>query len=268
MNCYFARGRINTDAERGEPLHVNNCGFYKDLDTPLRIVRERGRRDYQLIVCVNGRIDVNGKKLESGDAYLFYPNAVQSYCYHPMEGSYYCWVHFSGTEAERILKKADLLEGFHPCRAHISEVESLLRMLMTFLQTGASTAEEFGTGLLFSILMLLPNANATKSPFSHAVRRLEDLEHPVRIEELAAHYRMSTAHFIRLFRAYFGVPPKHYRKEKQIELAKMLLLDSPLSISQIAVRVGVEDPLYFSRMFRSSVGIPPNEFRKKSLESI
>ena len=263
MNCFFARGRVNTDVERTEPLHVNNCGFYRDTDTPLRIERPRGRGDYQIIVCLRGRIDANGEALERGDAYLFLPNKPQSYCYHPSPNSHYFWIHFGGVKAEEVLRQAGLLEGVYRCRTHISELESLLRLMETFPRLGGENGEALGRGLLYSILMLLPNANAPKSPFSYAVKRLENFEAPVTIEELAEHYRMSEAHFIRLFGSYFGMPPKRYRRVKQIEIARMLLDDSPLSVSQIAARVGFEDALYFSRAFKEITGVSPTAYRKR-----
>ena len=263
MNCFFARGRVNTDLERSEPLHVNNCGFYKDLDTPMRVVRERGRGDYQIIVCINGKIDANGETLERGDAYLFLPHQKQSYCYHALQGSHYFWVHFGGVRAEEALRRAGLAEGVYRCLSRISETESLCRLLASFLEVGAGNAEELGSGLLYALLMLLPNANAPKSPFSYAVRRLEDFQTAVTVEELAAHYRMSEAHFIRLFGSYFGTPPKRYRKIKQIELAKVLLDDTPLSVAQIAARAGFEDALYFSRTFKETTGFSPQAYRKR-----
>ena len=264
MNWYFAKGNRNSDFESEEALVINNCGYYRSLDEPLRIERPRGRRDYQLILCVLGEIEVNGARLARGDAYLLAPHQPQHYSYLPAPDAYYCWIHFTGREAEEVLCRAGLERGVIRCRSHLSELEELVRLLIKLLGEGGTNAEEVAAHLLRSILLLLPSAKAKATPFSTAIKRLDDLEQAVTVGELAAHYRMSTAHFIRTFRACFGVSPYRYRRGRQIELSKLLLAETTLNVTQISSRVGIDDPLYFSRVFRSAVGRSPLEYRKES----
>ena len=123
-------------------------------------------------------------------------------------------------------------------------------------------AELLAASLLSSILMLIPTGETGASPFLEAIRRLEDLGESVTVESLADMYKMSRGHFIRSFRAYAGISPYQYRVQKQMEVAKMLLSYSRLSVSEIASRVGIEDPLYFSRVFRRHVGVSPSVYRQ------
>jgi len=48
----------------------------------------------------------------------------------------------------------------------------------------------------------------------------------------------------------------------KIEIAQQLLLGNLLNISEIAYRVGFNDPRYFSRCFKNEVGISPKEYRE------
>ena len=264
MNCFFAKGAQNTDVVRDAPLFVNNCGYYRSLDAPIDIHRANGRADYQILFCFCGRIDVPGKRLGRGDAYLFLPRQSQTYTYHPAPDSFYGWIHFTGTEIEALLSRAGLEAGLIRCDARQTELETLFRLLASLLGEGLPNADAIAAGLLSSILLLLPSAKLPSSPFSAAVRQLDELTTPVSVGELAALYGMSGAHFIRSFRAYFGTTPYHYRKLRQMELAKLLLGESSLSVSQIALRVGIDDPLYFSRTFRKHVGMTPLEYRKST----
>jgi AraC-like DNA-binding protein len=56
----------------------------------------------------------------------------------------------------------------------------------------------------------------------------------------------------------------------RIEIAQKLLLNNNLNISEIAYRIGFNDPRYFSRCFKKVVGVSPKEFRisscKKSVD--
>lgn len=60
-----------------------------------------------------------------------------------------------------------------------------------------------------------------------------------------------------------GKPPRQIIQERFLLEAKRLLSYSHLSISDIAYKIGFEDPNYFSRFFRSQVGMTPVEFRHK-----
>lgn len=51
--------------------------------------------------------------------------------------------------------------------------------------------------------------------------------------------------------------------EKRLALAKKYLLDSHLSIIQIAAELNFSDPSYFSKLFKQWTGSLPTEFRKK-----
>ena len=44
--------------------------------------------------------------------------------------------------------------------------------------------------------------------------------------------------------------------------AKKLLMDTRLTVREVAVRVGYPDPFHFSRIFRNAVGISPAQYRE------
>ena len=47
----------------------------------------------------------------------------------------------------------------------------------------------------------------------------------------------------------------------RVNWAKSLLTDSDLSVGEVSVAIGVDDPSYFTRFFRKSTGMTPSEFR-------
>lgn len=56
-------------------------------------------------------------------------------------------------------------------------------------------------------------------------------------------------------------------KERVILEAKRLIIHTPLTISQIAYRLGFEDKSHFGKYFKNVVGIPPDKFRHEYLEN-
>ena len=48
----------------------------------------------------------------------------------------------------------------------------------------------------------------------------------------------------------------------RVNWAKSLLKDSGLSVGEVSLAIGVDDPSYFTRFFRKSTGMTPSEFRR------
>jgi AraC family transcriptional regulator len=80
--------------------------------------------------------------------------------------------------------------------------------------------------------------------------------------ELAALVRLSTSHFCRAFKASLGCSPHEYLIQCRIVRAKMLMLDTGISLAQIAVECGLADQAHLCRLFRRRVGISPSAWRR------
>ncbi len=75
----------------------------------------------------------------------------------------------------------------------------------------------------------------------------------------------SPDYFRRCFKHHTSVPPLRYLNDMRLERAKeLLLLESSLSVGEIAQRCGFRDPLYFSTAFRRDTGMSPLEYRKRT----
>ena len=89
------------------------------------------------------------------------------------------------------------------------------------------------------------------------------LDKDLSLQELAGIMNLDPIYFSNLFCATFKVPPIQYLHRKKIELAQNLLLNTDLSIKEIAQRCGFEDADYFSRIFRKKTGTSPRQFRNR-----
>ena len=77
---------------------------------------------------------------------------------------------------------------------------------------------------------------------------------PLELGALARRAALSVSQFSLVFRAHFGVPPMQYAYRLRLRKAAQLLGESTLAVSEVAARVGFEDPLHFSRQFRKYMG--------------
>lgn len=88
------------------------------------------------------------------------------------------------------------------------------------------------------------------------------LDEPISLAELARACKLSPGHFARAFRQTAGQPPHRWLMERRIEKAKQLLVDTTLSLAQIAQNCGFADQSHFTRVFAQLVQSSPGQWRR------
>lgn len=81
------------------------------------------------------------------------------------------------------------------------------------------------------------------------------------VSELAEFCHLSTDQLRRNFMRHTGMLPKQYIEELKIRQAAVLLLDSRLTVTEVAAKFGYLDPYHFSRRFKQRVGVSPEKYR-------
>jgi len=84
-------------------------------------------------------------------------------------------------------------------------------------------------------------------------------------DDLAAHIKMATNSFIRLFQNEMHTSPQHYIKQQKIDRACLWLLHSDLKIDNIAWSLSFSDRYHFSKVFKKVVLKSPADYRKGSM---
>lgn len=83
----------------------------------------------------------------------------------------------------------------------------------------------------------------------------------ISVNALAGELNMSPHYLSDLLRSQTGMNTQQHIHSFLIERAKSLLVTTPLSVSEIAYRLGFEYPQHFNRLFKSKTGITPLEYR-------
>lgn len=95
----------------------------------------------------------------------------------------------------------------------------------------------------------------------------ENYTREISIEELAAIMNISKMYFANFFKSTFHISPKQYILNKRLIESQRLLLDSRMSVKEIAYAVGFENENYFSEFFSAKVGISALKFRHRELQT-
>lgn len=104
----------------------------------------------------------------------------------------------------------------------------------------------------------------TPLPMQQILDTLEqDFSAPFSLAELARRFHVSPGCLSSHFRRSVGMSPMQYVMNTRLTRAKALLLKTPLSVGEIALRCGFQDGSNFSRRFRQQFGLSPLAFRRQ-----
>lgn len=87
-------------------------------------------------------------------------------------------------------------------------------------------------------------------------------EKDVNFTQIAADYNFSASYLTKIFKEHTGTSPIKYLIEYRINIAKSMLLDTNLTIKEIAEKTGFIDQFYFSKCFKNYCGITPSHYRE------
>lgn len=85
----------------------------------------------------------------------------------------------------------------------------------------------------------------------------ENIEEPISPSILAKDVAMSTRQLERLFRRYLNRSPKRYYMELRLQKARNLLMQTDMSVINVALACGFASPSHFSKCYRSHYDTTP-----------
>ena len=94
-----------------------------------------------------------------------------------------------------------------------------------------------------------------------------NLEEPLSLDEIAALVGVSRRQIERLFKRYVGEVPTKYYLDMRLRRARGLLLQTSMSIMEVAVACGFQSPPHFSKCYRDLFGHTPSAERRNSRRS-
>ena len=269
--AYF---RIDDLDDRSVPLLVNSCG---EAVLKESFVTRRKRHDFYLMYIMGGKIDAvcKGEKyiLERGNVICVSPNTLYNYKNLSKSSEYvnYCWLHFTGSEAEEILSVCSIPLN-KPFDVEIKEsVISLFEELFFEFRNPSADSDKTGALLLRYILFKIGRSKRESKKVDRkldlSIRYIHThLSSDLSVEELSAMEFLSPSRYREVFKKVTGHSPSEYITLIRLRKACDLLDEGNISIEETATQTGYSDRLYFQRVFKSHLGITPGEYRKKIKE--
>lgn len=105
----------------------------------------------------------------------------------------------------------------------------------------------------------IPTRIGVRHPkLSEVIRKMEaNIEDPISPADLAEEVGMSTRQLERLFRRYLNRSPKRYYMELRLQKARNLLMQTDMSVINVALACGFASPSHFSKCYRAHYATTP-----------
>ena len=257
-------------AETGKmPFFVLMCGI-SYCDGTYHITRQRSNTAVmEYIISGIGTVRENNRIFEAaeGDVYFLKEGTYHDY-YSDSENPWVkIWFNFRGELARQITAcfglenhslfhmpglKEDFEEIYKISRSGMTSKEISDSIAVCFLRIAQRLADDVceGRGISSIIGVRLKELLDNVTDFS------------VSLDELVKQLYCTKSHAIREFKNMYGITPYEYLQRKRTEMAKELLKNTAMPISDIAEKLSFYDIHYFSGTFKKRTGKTPTEYRR------
>jgi AraC-like DNA-binding protein/quercetin dioxygenase-like cupin family protein len=273
----------------------HGADFFVDPEIPLRVIHVESSPPFplhshdfhELVVICGGRglhlYEGGSVELGRGDAFLI-PRGM-SHGYAASEDLDYVNVVYDAEALFGGVPPVGTRDSFDPSEGRsdgrplglsafgFREILGLINRMDQEILLGRFGHRMMVRGLFWEIWCLLArecsdsDEEGPADPRSRVKRVMGYLEREggpdVPVSDMASEAGMSVRNFHRVFRDVAGMPPSAYINGIRIERAKSLLLETDMTVTQIAGLVGYDDSNYFTELFKNTEGVSPGRFRKR-----
>lgn len=139
-------------------------------------------------------------------------------------------------------------DDFWPCRSR-----SYLMELLYMISFTGGDSDDYSEG------------DSDEDLYGEIVQYLsENLSEKITLNRLTKQFSINRNRLNEIFNKITSMTCMNYFVKMRIDLAKIMLAETQINISEISARVGYEDPNYFVKVFRKEVGTTPSQYRVNS----
>jgi transcriptional regulator GlxA family with amidase domain len=146
-----------------------------------------------------------------------------------------------------------------------SSIDLMLKVIAS--DHGEDLANTVADQLIYSTIrtdqdtqrLSIPTRIGVRHPkLSQVIQMMEgNIEDPMSPADLAEEVGMSTRQLERLFRRYLNRSPKRYYMELRLQKARNLLMQTDMSVINVALACGFASPSHFSKCYRAHYNTTP-----------
>ena len=229
---------------------------------------------YEFFYIMSGstKMTIDGKHyaLEKGDCCLVLSNQVHSYKCESCTAYLTIFEPSTAYNFSLMIKKKEFESPVFHLADKQDEVISCLEKMENELKSNGNLLTVVGylnliLGLIMDNAKLIPVSGNTHTSLQKVISYVsENYNSSLSLDDVSRDVNLSKYHISRLFNKYIGTSFTGYVKYLRINQAQNLLIETNLSIADIAYECGFENIRSFNRSFLEICGNTPREYRAQN----
>jgi AraC family transcriptional regulator of arabinose operon len=241
---------------------------------PGGICGPRIQADYQLVAIYAGEahitVDEEAWHLPAHHVSLMRPGHLEHFTFSGECDTHHTWcaVHLSWVdEALR-----ETLTHVPFCLPVTPRMHNLIQMGLSFAASDIAGAQgvltQLGLAALHEFAFEAERA-ALRSLTPEAVIKAQHfieahLPQPIRLNDIAKAASVTPQHLVKLFNQHLRITPMRFVWNARLRRGVELLMQSGLTVSEVAEQCGFQTPFHFSRLVKQHYQLSPKELRRRA----
>ena len=276
---------VEHSPRQSDDLYLSLCGIEQcraDKGPESRV-----RDGYHLHVILSGcgilETDRFSAQLREGQLFLIKPGEKITYYPDPVNPWTYCWMSFSGTRADALMRAAGFSEGVYTLESHV-EVSKFYRLCNAALDAPqlmmSAAIRRHGLMIQFIALAIesMEQERRDRNEKSHrplykkhdyiryAIDYINNNYSRLKLTDVSDYLGINYNYFSAIFKQSQGISPNEYLLQVRMRQSSQMLANLTVDIQDIASYVGYSDSLTFSKAFKRFFGVSPKYYREMPVE--
>ena len=250
----------------------NNVGWHT-CNSNYIIDRTEKRSYYTILVSVKGagtvQLNDTTKKMTENNIAILPPEDRHKYYVAEGDTWEFYFLHITANHARVFLDRTIATRGnffkMQNTNGLVLQLEELIYTKIDLCSSSVSRSQII-SGIMHEFVKPTcsksENTQNEKNVLSNAINYIElNYQHTVNFKKLSESLFTSVTHLIRIFKKNTGLTPHQYLEQYRMLKACRLLLVTPMSVTEIAGRVGYNSTSNFIARFKLNYNATPAEYR-------
>lgn len=234
----------------------------------------RIQHDYQLVAIYAGeahiQVDDEAWHLPANHVSLMRPGHEEHFTFSVEGDTHHTWCAVHPSLVDGPLRET--LAGVPFCLPVSARMHNLIEMGLSFgasdiagaqgvlMQIGLAALHEFAFEAERAALRsLTPDAVIKAQHFIEA-----HLAEPMKLDDIAKAASVTPQHLVKLFNQHVRITPMRFVWNARLRRGLELLMQSGLTVSEVAEQCGFQTPFHFSRLVKQRYHLSPKELRRRA----
>lgn len=266
-----------------DELYLTDCGIEQCSKGKKTGPSSRSHYHVHIVLSGCGHLETDGTcySLSRGQIFVLRPD-VEAYYYADENNPwFYCWASFDGNDAPNYMEMAGMPDGVY-IRDTYEKPELFLDLVNQLMDSPDLSVvnELLSTSVLFRFIGELIRSYQIGLQNSHKYSKADQISqayirqaleyiqlyYPViKVNDISSYVGLNRSYLTYLFKQALHMSPQEYLVKYRLEKGRQLLLNTNMTIQEIANHIGYEDPLAFSKILKKNYHMTPTNFRRQNI---